>query len=951
MAYMGTPNLSAGELDFAVMISATPQASPAQINLTWPVDPTATEYRISRKLAADTSFTTLATITSGAATLAHYLDNTVAVGTGYEYEVRRVISGDSASGYGYISSAIDLPLVENRGKLVLLVDDSMVTPLVTELARLEADLRGDGWTVLRHDVSRTATVPSVKALITTAYAADPTQVKCVFLFGHIPVPYSGDINPDGHPEHKGAWPADCYYGDMDGNWYDTYTNDTGSSKYGTRNHNVPGDGKFDQSSMPGFQDSRIELMVGRVDLSSLPAYAPLTETQLLKRYLDKDNAWRQGTVSVNRRGLIDENSNSVEKFASGGFRMFGALFGSANTIEADYTGTLPNNAYLASYGDGAGDTNSCAGVVTTSNFAANDYRTVFTFLFGSYFADWDSTDNLLRAAIASPTYTLTSTWGSRPYPVYHTLGMGDPIGAGIRLTQNLSGNEYTDIYKPSYPLTYNYDTQIHMALMGDPTLRLHPVKPATNLQQTTSTSPSQVTLTWTDSSDTNIVGYHVYRSTSQTSTLTRLTGTTVTTANPTGSAITGTTYIDTTAVSGTYYHYMVKAVKLETANTGTYNNFSQGVSITNAPTPPVMNPGQAASGTVSLPFSYSLIASNTPTSYALASGTLPSGVTLNTTSGLLSGTPTTAGTDTPSFTATNGSGTSTAQSVTITILDAILTGTVSGSTPYQNNPIYNANKVFDGDTATFFAHDPADGSYVQIDLGESLTGKVSTLRFFPLSDFTSRMIGGVFQGSNNGTSWTALYTVPSNPSQAWQQIVISDNTFYRYLRYQQPTGFADVAEIEFRGITQSTGSVLTSFRTDNGLATDGTQDLLIPAGDGVQNLLKYAFNMIGSGSGQAAALTTSNTTVLAAAGNAGLPLGGVESASGALQTTYIRRKASPAPGIIYAVEFSDTLGTWSVNTSATESVTSIDAAFERVTVTDSLGSPNKRFVRVSVTTN
>lgn len=33
-------------------------------------------------------------------------------------------------------------------------------------------------------------------------------MSTIFLFGDIAVPYSGDINPDAHPDHKGAWPAD-----------------------------------------------------------------------------------------------------------------------------------------------------------------------------------------------------------------------------------------------------------------------------------------------------------------------------------------------------------------------------------------------------------------------------------------------------------------------------------------------------------------------------------------------------------------------------------------------------------------------------------------------------------------------------------------------------------------------------------------------------------------------
>ena len=143
------------------------------------------------------------------------------------------------------------------------------------------------------------------------------------------------------------------------------------------------------------------------------------------------------------------------------------------------------------------------------------------------------------------------------------------------------------------------------------------------------------------------------------------------------------------------------------------------------------------------------------------------------------------------------------------------------------------------------------------------------------------------------------------------------------------------------------------FRAANDLAIDGSQDSLTPAGDGVKNLIKYAFNLLGSGVGQAPSLATPNTSVLAFNGDAGLPLIGVESGTENLQITYIRRKAaaSPAPGITYAVEFSDALAMWAVNGDATATVTDLGATFERVTVTDSTQNPTpaKRFARIRIT--
>jgi len=152
-------------------------------------------------------------------------------------------------------------------------------------------------------------------------------------------------------------------------------------------------------------------------------------------------------------------------------------------------------------------------------------------------------------------------------------------------------------------------------------------------------------------------------------------------------------------------------------------------------------------------------------------------------------------------------------------------------------------------------------------------------------------------------------------------------------------------------ITQSfnvtTGSALAEFRTIYGLASDGSQDLHTPANDGVPNLLKYAFNMIGGEAGQATSLAIPNVQILSENGNAGLPRKGLS--EGKLSLTYIRRQASSNPGITYAVEFSSTLsqGSWSVNDRATENVTNINATFERVTITDHAVF-TKRFARVQV---
>ncbi|MGH9572310.1 MAG: beta strand repeat-containing protein, partial [Candidatus Acidiferrales bacterium] len=103
---------------------------------------------------------------------------------------------------------------------------------------------------------------------------------------------------------------------------------------------------------------------------------------------------------------------------------------------------------------------------------------------------------------------------------------------------------------------------------------------------------------------------------------------------------------------------------------------------------PTITSVKTATATVGSTFSYQITATNSPTSYG-ATG-LPAGLSLNTSTGLISGTPTTAGTSTVTLSATNGAGTGNATlTLTIAVAKPVVTsattasGTVGAAFSYQ----------------------------------------------------------------------------------------------------------------------------------------------------------------------------------------------------------------------------------------------------------------------------
>jgi hypothetical protein len=456
-----------------------------------------------------------------------------------------------------------------------LVESSLSGPLDAEIARLEQDLRGNGYQVFFNNVvasevtspSWKTNVANAKNLIRANYDSDTNANWTIFILGHVPIPYSGLYSPGSHTENYGAQPADWYYAELhDSNWTDaTVNNITADFPW---NWNVPGDGKFDQNDPP----SQPELRIGRVDLVNMPAFGK-SEIELLRQYLNRNHAWRHRQFTSRDRGLVNGSGVPFESYNT-----YASCFGSITNCDLVpwlSIATNPASSYLmaSSYGSGQFTRDNQLG--STEDFAASSLYAVFTSMYGSYYGNWDSamhSNVVLKAPLASDGYALTSYY-RRWVNGIDSMSMDEPIGyetyAMAANKYSKSGARHHQYAQVNANGTFTIDSRIdnYTTLMGDPTLRLRMVAPPTQLSVIT--DGTDKVISWTAAQDTDIQGYHVYRAP-----LTNLNGFIRLTSTP----VPTRSYRDTNAAMGSY-QYMVRTIKLEQTPNRSYYNASQGVMV------------------------------------------------------------------------------------------------------------------------------------------------------------------------------------------------------------------------------------------------------------------------------------------------------------------------------------------------------------------------------------
>lgn len=578
-------------------IRAYSTVTSSNITLHWPYYAQRLGVKIDRRVYTNSpsawfAWTNVLTTTTDPEQAGTYTDSNVVSDLTYEYSLQFHTSSNFTGaaeyeiiGSQYLSASLGAPLEDDRGNLILLVESGVASSLTSELTTLTNDLVADGYHLFRHDFPASdvddatwaTNVAAVKAAITNDYNTDTSARWSIYIVGHIPVPYSGDYSSGFHVDNKGANPADWYYAVMNESlWTDSSVDDSTSDF--SQNWNTPGDGKFDQSAVPGIPNAAI----GRIDLKYMPAFSE-TEVQLLSQYLTKAHDWRHGSVTVaNQAGLLLTNKypSSPSHDAFDSVNRHSAFFKSyAATLVEPWFPTLTNSAnsvLFAACGSSGGFTYNDS-IGDTTNFVDGFYA-VFSSSYGSYYGNWDYTNAFMKAPLAAAGYTVSS-YHRENKEVPDSMDMGQPIGQMYReIAANYPISATTKSYVIQADVYLGTSTNLrytitgtnlfnYSSLLGDPTMVARPVIPPTD--PIVSIDGSDHVISWTDSADSGIVGYHVYDApTTNLNDWTRLTSDPITTS------------YTNTGVAGTALTYWVRAVKEFT--TQDYTAASVGAMVTSA---------------------------------------------------------------------------------------------------------------------------------------------------------------------------------------------------------------------------------------------------------------------------------------------------------------------------------------------------------------------------------
>jgi fibronectin type 3 domain-containing protein len=148
-------------------------------------------------------------------------------------------------------------------------------------------------------------------------------------------------------------------------------------------------------------------------------------------------------------------------------------------------------------------------------------------------------------------------------------------------------------------------------------------------------------------------------------------------------------------------------------------------------------------------------------------------------------------------------GSETANSAEVALRQPKLTGAIIGTAGSYDNSGNTITNVFDNNLNTFFDGPTANGCWVGLYFGASVSNAITQINYGPRAGSESRMVGGIFQGANqaNFSGAVTLYTVKTQPpTGVFSSVSLTNTSAFRYVRYLSPNGsYGDMAELQFYG--------------------------------------------------------------------------------------------------------------------------------------------------------
>ena len=528
---------------------------------------------VNKRLLGSTSWSNVASnITPGTG---HWTDTNVSAGEVWEYQVKRNNTWSFAStNYSAVGYTLGALLTDNsvyKGQMILLVAQDIPTNIATKYFRLKKELTNEGWFVNELIVPKATSwdsgnqVVTIKTQIQNIYNAAPTtdKPKVLFILGHVPMPRSGSANvvaPDDHSQNAGARGCDGYYADMNGVYTDTATFNPGGLTTPLA-INQPNDFKWDQDYFP----SNLEMAFGRVDFADITDVTT-SELGLIENYLDRLSNYRNVNTGFD---MGDKSAFNL---------------GYNNSNDASYRTLLnvskPENVYQKTDASNHNQwvQNNGPFKVYMQNVlvpSITDWQTygMNATVYSSDQSYWGFGDvpqpsgvfSRIRALLGVDTKCLVALWTTTSIGLFHQACNGQSIGQALLHTMNHNTtNQHLEKPQQQYD-TEAWWNRTHFEIWGDPTISLYQVKPVNNLTLT-NVSGNPV-LEWTPSSDTAVLGYHIYESNTELGVYQRISSAPITASN------------FTIPNYNPNHWYMVKAIKIVETGCGKLLQASIGKSI------------------------------------------------------------------------------------------------------------------------------------------------------------------------------------------------------------------------------------------------------------------------------------------------------------------------------------------------------------------------------------